>query len=330
MITIRRAEYEDIPNIMRFMDEHWKPGNILAKNREFFEWQFVDGDKLNMFLGVDDVRGILYGMMGAIVYNQSPNPDISGCTWQVIKSSNPILGLDIQNYMFKALNVRYRCSAGLSDKSVRLNELFGDKIIVMDHYYRLADKDDYKIAKIKRKIIPNVEDSGYRLASLSSVDEMKQVISEKDLTAHILSKDYSYIKKRYFEHPIYHYDMWRIVDEQGDSRAVLVTRDETMHEQKICKIIDYYGDSIFLSYITVALDNLIKERDYEFIDVYSYGVPTELYEQAGFVHCDENSENIIPNYFHPFVQKNISLRMIEYGLPGLRMFRGDGDQDRPC
>lgn len=37
MITIRRAVYDDIPDIMRFMDEHWKPGNILAKNREFFE-----------------------------------------------------------------------------------------------------------------------------------------------------------------------------------------------------------------------------------------------------------------------------------------------------
>lgn len=330
MITIRRAEYEDIPDIMRFMDEHWKPGNILAKNREFFEWQFLENNKLNMFIGVDDDIGKIYGMMGAIVYNQSTNPDISGCTWQVIKSNNPVLGLDIQNYMFKTLNVRYGCSAGLSDKSVRLNKLFGDKIIVMDHYYRLADKDDYKIAKIKTKIIPNVEDSGYRLVPLSSVDEMKQIISEEDLATYILSKDYSYIKRRYFEHPIYHYDMWKIADEQGDFRAVLVTREETVQNQKICKIIDYYGNSIFLSYITSALDNLITERDYEFVDVYSYGVSTELYEQAGFVCCDENSPNIIPNYFHPFVQKNISLRMIEYWLPGLRMFRGDGDQDRPC
>ena len=31
-----------------------------------------------------------------------------------------------------------------------------------------------------------------------------------------------------------------------------------------------------------------------------------------------------------FVRKNISLRMMDPLLPGLRLFRGDGDQDRPC
>ena len=330
MITIRRATYEDIPDIMRFMDEHWKPGNILATNREFFEWQFVDGDKINMFIGVDEEDGKIYGIMGVIVYNQSTNPDISGCTWQVIKSSNPVLGIDIQKYSRELLNIRYGCAAGLSDKSVRLNELLGEKIIAMDHYYRLADKENYTIARIKRKLIPEVDDTGYRLDVLHSVDEMKQIISEEELAGQVLSKDYSYIKKRYFQHPIYHYDMWKIVDEKGIPRAVLVTRDEIVQDQKICKIIDHYGKSEYLGCITPALDNLIKERDYEFVDVYSYGVPTVLYEQAGFVRCDVNSENIIPNYFHPFVQKNISLRMIQYRVPGLRMFRGDGDQDRPC
>lgn len=35
MLKIRRAVCDDIPNIMNFMDEHWKPGNILAKDRDF-------------------------------------------------------------------------------------------------------------------------------------------------------------------------------------------------------------------------------------------------------------------------------------------------------
>lgn len=331
MVKIRRAMYKDIPGIMRFMDEHWKPGNILSKDREFFEWQFVYDGKVNMFIGVDEETDKIYGIMGVIVYNQGPNPDISGCTWQVIKSSNPLLGVDIQKYSRVQMHIRYGCAAGLSDKSVRLNELLGEKIIAMDHYYRLADKEDYMIAKIAQKIIPDVEDTGYRLESLYSVDEMKQIISEEELAGQILSKDYFYIQRRYFEHPIYYYDMWKILDEKGNSRAVLVTRDETAGDQKICKIVDYYGKSEFLGCITSALDDLIKERNYEFIDIYSFGVPTELYERAGFVRCDENSKNIIPNYFHPFVQENISLRMIEYrGVPGLRMFRGDGDQDRPC
>lgn len=330
MITIRRAEYEDIPNIMKFMDEHWKPGNILAKNRDFFEWQFVDGDKLNMFIGIDVDIDKIYGMMGAVVYNRSANPDISGCTWQVIKSDNPMLGLELNDYVFHQMNARYFYGLGLSDKAVKINKLLGAKVVAMAHYYRLADKESYQIATVERKIIPKAKETGYSLQPVHSAKEMEQILPEKELAKQLLSKDYSYIDKRYFKHPIYHYDVWKIVDGEGTSRSVLITRDETMGDSKVCEIIDHYGRMEDLGEIASALDQLMKERDYEFVDVYSYGIPVEIYENGGFCRCDEDCENIIPNYFHPFVRKNITLRLLDVPLEGLRMFRGDGDQDRPC
>ena len=117
---------------------------------------------------------------------------------------------------------------------------------------------------------------------------------------------------------------------QKKASSVLITRDERVDNGVICKIVDFYGVESDLGKITAALDRLMVERDYEFIDIYSYGVPTELYEQAGFCYCDEASENIIPNYFHPFERRNITLRMIDPMVPEMRLFRGDGDQDRPC
>lgn len=329
MIEIRQAVYEDIPNIMRFMDEHWKPGNILAKNRDFFEWQFVDGDKVNMFIGVD-AHGKIYGMIGAIIYSGSSNPDVSACTWQTIKSCNPMLGLELSDYLVKHLHPRYTCSAGLSKKSVKIHELTGGTPISMDHYYRLGDREDYKIAKVKDKIILQVEDSGYRLEPIYCLEEMKQIITEEMLANSVMSKDYEYIKKRYFEHPIYHYDIWKILNNEKKSSSVLMTREEMVEDRKICKIIDFYGCLSDLGKITASFDDLMAERGYEFIDVYSYGVPTLLYEQAGFCRCDEACENIIPNYFHPFEQRNVVLNMMDPMISEMRMFRGDGDQDRPC
>lgn len=331
MITIRRAEHKDIPGIMRFMDEHWKPGNILARNRDFFEWQFVDdNNKLNMFIGIDEKCHKIYGIIGAIVYSKSEQPDISGCTWQVIKSDNPGLGLELGSYMEKQLNCRYNRGTELSDKAVRIQKLLGHHVGTMDHYYRLADRDSYKIARIKNKIIPQAEETGYSLELIHSVEEMKQIIPERQLTERLLRKDYSYIGKRYFGHPIYHYDIWKIVDSEGFSSSVLITRDETMEDSTVCEIIDFYGQAEDLRKITKALDALMAERDYEFVDIYSFGVPTEIYEQAGFCRCNKACENIIPNYFHPFVQENITLRLIDEPLENLRLFRGDGDQDRPC
>lgn len=330
MITIRRAVYEDITNIMKFMDENWKPGNILAKNRDFFEWQFVDGDKLNMFLGEEDGSGKIYGIMGAIVYNGTSNPDVSGCTWQVIKSSNPMLGLDLSDFMYRELNVRYCFAAGLSKKAVRLNELLGCTITEMDHYYRLADRLDYRIARVVNKEIPDTGETGYSLEPISSAEEMKEIIPEEALAEQILSKDYAYIEKRYFRHPVYHYDIWKIVDDKGSSHSVLITRDEVMGDRRVCEIIDHYGRREDLGRIAPALDRLMEIEGYEFVDVYSFGIPVEIYEQGGFVRCDTSGGNIIPNYFHPFVQENISLKMVQPMIGGVVFFRGDGDQDRPC
>lgn len=330
MIAIRRAKYDDIPGIMQFMDEHWKPGNVLAKNRDFFEWQFVDGDKLNMFLGVDEKSGKIYGMLGAIVYNKSSNPDVSGCTWQVIKSSDPMLGPKLLEYMYIQLNVRYSYAAGLTDNAVKLNKLVGNVITEMDHYYRLSDKSDYNIAKVVEKKIPVAEKTGYSLERISSAAEMKEVISEKMLAEQLMSKSYDYIEKRYFNHPIYHYDIWKIIDSSGDSHSVLITREEVMKEYKMCKIVDHYGRMGDLGEIAMALDGLMNEKGYEYIDIYSFGIPVEIYEGGGFIRCDTNSENIIPNYFHPYVQKNIPLRLVDSKIEGVRLFRGDGDQDRPC
>lgn len=330
MLEIRRAVGDDIPNIMKFMDEHWKPGNILAKDQGFFEWQFVDGDRVNMFIGIDDENSKIYGMIGAIVYSRNSNPDISGCAWQTIKSSNPMLGMELLDYMHAQLHPRYACSTGLSKKTVKIDVLLGMVPTAMDHYYRLSDIKDYRIAKVEKKIIPIVEDTGYSLERLHSVEEMKQIISEEELAAQIMSKDYAYIEKRFFNHPIYQYDIWKILNAEEKSRSILVTRDEVIEDRRICKIVDFYGGSEDLGQITVALDRLMKERDYEFVDIYSFGVPTDIYERAGFCCCDEKSQNIIPNYFHPFVQKNVTLRMVEPMVQGMRLFRGDGDQDRPC
>lgn len=155
MLKIRRAVCDDIPNIMNFMDEHWKPGNILAKDRDFFEWQFVEDGKVNMILGID--RETIYGMLGVIVYNKKEHPDVSACAWQTIKNADPMLGIELLDAMWAEYQYRYACSAGLSKKSVKINELLGGVPTQMDHYYRLADFENYEIAVVKNKYIPKVK-----------------------------------------------------------------------------------------------------------------------------------------------------------------------------
>ena len=47
MLCVRKAEISEIPAVMQFIAEHWKKDHILAVDRDFFEWMYVQGDELN-------------------------------------------------------------------------------------------------------------------------------------------------------------------------------------------------------------------------------------------------------------------------------------------
>ena len=329
MITIRRAVTEDIPTIMQFLEDHWLHGYVLAHDREFFDWQFVHDGKVNIWIGIDDETGKLYAMASVIIYRYVPNPDFSGSVWLAIKSENPMLAFDIQDAMWTELRPRDTFSPGLRPDAIKVNQLLGNTVVAMDHYYRLADMIKYQIAVVNDKAIPDVKDTGYMLTQCSSLEEMKSVIPESVLISGAPSKDYKYIKWRYFDHPIFNYDIWKISNSKGLAKGILITREEYVNDSIACKIVDFYGDAHLLGKITHALDLLIAEKGYEFADIYSYGVPTEIYENGGLVKCDTASANIIPNFFQPYTPINSDIMLVPPWVPNTRLFRGDSDQDKP-
>ncbi len=329
MITIRRAEIKDIPTIMQFLEDHWLHGYVLAHDREFFDWQFVHDGKVNIWIGIDDETGKLYAMQCMIFYRDVPTPDVSGSVWIAIKSPNPMLAFDVQDSMWNEMLPRDTFSPGLRPDAVKAMRLLGYPVIPMEHYYRLADRDNYKIAVIKEKLIPDVSDTGYALFPCNSLEEMQTVIPEEILISYAPSKDYKYIKWRYFDHPLFHYDLWTISNADGQAEGILITREEHANDSVSCKIVDFYGASALLGKITYALDRLLSDRGYEFADIYSYGVPTEIYENGGLIKCDSSSANIITNFFQPYTPINSDIMLVPPGVPNARIFRGDSDQDKP-
>ena len=66
----------------------------------------------------------------------------------------------------------------------------------------------------------------------------------------------------------------------------------------------------------------------EYADFYVQGFENQYIFEAGFSERIEGDENVIPNYFSPFEQRNIEIYVsgnIEKGL----FCKADGDQDRP-
>jgi hypothetical protein len=128
---------------------------------------------------------------------------------------------------------------------------------------------------------------------------------------------------------VWTYVPYGICDPKGTDIAVFFSREESYRGSKSLKIVDYYGDLQLIEKIAYALDEMLNKNSYEFVDVYSYGVDNSLYEKAGMVRCDSDSVNIIPQYFQPYLRKNIDIAFSPPNLPKIRVFRGDSGIDRP-
>ena len=58
------------------------------------------------------------------------------------------------------------------------------------------------------------------------------------------------------------------------------------------------------------------------------GVPNIVAAKLGLKKKDLKDKNIIPNYFDPFMQKNVEI-WYEKSHKNLILFKGDADSDRP-
>ena len=75
------------------------------------------------------------------------------------------------------------------------------------------------------------------------------------------------------------------------------------------------------------IDDWLKQWNCEYIDCYETGVQDNYFVEGGWKEISE-TEDIIPEYFYPFEQRNIDIYYMST-LPDVILFKGDGDMDRP-
>ncbi|GHU44660.1 hypothetical protein FACS1894111_12280 [Clostridia bacterium] len=188
-------------------------------------------------------------------------------------------------------------------------------------------KQSGKIEAMPQK--PNVAcASCTELIKINGIDELDGRFDFEYDKNRIPYKDKWYIKRRYFEHPVYDYMVWALRDKTEAYGGLLFCREVTQNGAKALKIIDYLGDIQLIAGLESAFGKILETENYEYIDLYCAGVEDELLYAAGFSLRTETDPNIIPNYFEPFVQKNIEIRYHTDNDKAL-FFRGDADRDRP-
>ena len=61
---IRLANKSDIDSIMKFIDKYWKKNHIMSRNRELFEYEFLEDDgTVNFLLAIDRKNGLIQALL---------------------------------------------------------------------------------------------------------------------------------------------------------------------------------------------------------------------------------------------------------------------------
>lgn len=319
---------------MRYIDVEWKTGHILATDEAFFCFEYTFGEALNFILAVDLQENIV-GMLGYIRSSGAADCDVWTTMWKVSKnSSNPVLGIELLQFL-RGRGHRSVMSLGINAKTIGIYKYLGFNTGCMSQFYMPNPRlQNFKIAVINATELGSctspIFHENYSLREIDSAELANNIDFELQ-TNHIPKKDAAYFLKRYYQHPIYSYEIYGVF--QGSTLVtVLVMREVAAQGASALRIVDIVGDEQQLQFIGGELQALLVKRDLEYVDLVCHGVSEKAIKAAGFSMLDlNNNDTIIPNYFGPFVQKNVKINFFSDSadVDRFRFFKADGDQDRP-
>lgn len=324
---IRFARETDIDKIMGFIDTFWRKGHILGVNREFFEYEHLLEEGVSYVIS-ETIDGDINAILGYIPYGEK-NRDIMTVMWKANHTAEPALGIALFNYLKDNADVRIMASPGSSKKLKGLYHYFGYQFGKMIQWYRLnSNVTSFHIARIEEATVPEVEaDSEYTL-----YETWERLEAEFDFESYRKRnpkpyKEAWYIKKRYFDHPIYCYKVYGVKNDAGTPSLLMIFRLIDFEGARVLRLVDCIGEYTLISNSTNLLDSILVENDAEYVDCYEIGLNDEVMKKGGWIKTNDTA-NIIPNYFAPFAQENIDIFYFSTD-PEIVLFKGDGDQDRP-
>lgn len=325
---IRQAGRNDISRIMEFIKTYWSPTHILANDRAFFEYEHTCGNEVCFVLSEDPDTLEVQAILGFIPYGIKRR-DAMIVMWKARPGENAFLGVKVLQFLVDNIGARIVGSCGINKRVAGIYQYLGYHTGSLSHYYRIADLAEYKVAAIGEKNIPPAgPDNGYELVPFASLEELARSFDFDKMGDAKPFKEPWYIEKRYFKHPVYTYKAYGIKSPADGIKALLLAREIECCGAKVLRIVDLIGQSEPLTHVSAGIQRLMDENGYEYVDFYQYGIPHEVMEKAGFSLQSDNT-NIIPNYFEPFVRENIGIDYFTTDNENFRVFKGDGDQDRP-
>ena len=335
--TVKKVPVSEVDKLVSFIDNHWKKGHALVKSRELLDFQHLNKEDgtYNFIVAENNETKEYDALVGFIPTSQydrqlAENGDYWGAIW---KCRDDVNNDEINNVafyiwkrVFKQPFFHSYAAIGISQIAKRIYEVSRIPVAVLNHYY-IANEGivNFEIGSNLQKgnSIFSTKKSTVREIDIESIDN-------KDITGiYKPLKTVEYLKNRYKNHPIYHYEFWGVYSEK--LAAIFVIRKVNVGNSCILRVIDVLGDLSLCGNIFDDVQTILKQNKAEYIDVMNYGISPDVFSNMGFYKLDlTQDDTILPNYFEPFEKRNVAIEVAYKTQDGYYIaFKGDSDQDRP-
>tara|TARA_B100002051_G_scaffold272878_1_gene310466 strand:+ start:7452 stop:8459 length:1008 start_codon:yes stop_codon:yes gene_type:complete len=328
-MKIEKLKKKSYKSIINYLDKYYKKNHIFKKSKKLFDWQYLSKKNYNFYLlkKASKIKAIL-GYIPTDLYDKELRNDTSFLSlWSSseIKSGSRLY--------FHFLNKeKYNLIAGLgsSDQSLKFQKMLKWNVGYLKHFFITSNK---KKKLIYPEYFSNFKDfkNKNNFLKLNSAHKILK-LSKSLFNYQVPKKSPKFLINRYLNHPFYKYEIYAIKNKKV--KGVFVIRKCYHKRNCAIRIVDYIGSNSNFSHGKYLFTYLLKKNSADFIDIYCYGVPIKNLNLSGMENINNyKNKIIIPNYFEPYLKKNINLPYA-FTTKGrlkkkIRFFKGDSDLDRP-
>lgn len=326
-LDIRFCRLDELAKLQRFIRDEWSSDHIFVYSVDLLDYQHRtrETDRYNFVVAADE-HGSFQAILGFIPPGHFGD-EAEGALWLSLwktgaRCADKGAGLALLRFLEREVRHDTIITAGISAQARSIYKVLRFQVHALQHYYLAIHARPDGIALGLRSNERPLADGQVPLAP----GAMNHTAEEQALSAEKYRyRGLTYFREKYEKHPSYQYQLvhaplcdislvFRLVDVPNKGRAM--------------RLIDCGGNLGALPRVMGAIVAMAKAAGVEYVDILAHWPLPEDLENAGFRRVQDE---IVPNYFEPFVQKNVTIEFAvkNRDVASIAVFKGDGDQDRP-
>lgn len=344
-LIIKFAKKNELKKIQSFLKLNYKKNHTLSQNTKIFKWYYLKR-KINCTLAL--IKKKVVGIYLFIPLSQFDEKlynykQVFGSLWSIKgfnrhnnKNKNKdggAIALRFFDKTYEILNPKLIIAVGIDSRLLNFHKIKKYNVFKLNHHFLISPYvKKYRVLKNvnNQKLKKNNNNNLIiNIKKIDNINNLKKLNIKNLFKEQLPLKSKTYLINRYLKDPSYKYHIYSISKKK--EICLCIFRVINFKKTNIIRIVDYIGKNNSFKNLNIFFLDILKTYKAEYLDFYNYGIPSKLLKQSGLIDKFDYKNIIIPNYFEPFVDKNIDIMCAfkKLGAVGnIRVFKADGDQDR--